>query len=109
MYLMISFVQTLHNLCKLAAMKYKTGDRVWFLPKHLSAPQQALKEHDHVLNIDDFRVYANVKSQYGGSSRSCRVTVDGDVGDVTIGTRSISAAAQNGAEARVVRDRVDID
>jgi hypothetical protein len=37
------------------------------------------------------------------------VTVDGDVGDVTIGTRSLSAAAQNGAEARIVRDRVDID
>jgi hypothetical protein len=53
---MITFVQTLHDLCTLAAMKYKTGDRAWFLAKHLSAPQQAaLKEHDHTLNIDDFR------------------------------------------------------
>jgi hypothetical protein len=69
-------------------MKYKTGDRVWFLAKHLSAPQQAaLKEHEHTVIIDDFRVYATVKSQYGGFSRSCRVTVDGDVRDVTIGTR----------------------
>jgi hypothetical protein len=91
-------------------MKYKPGDRVWFLAKHLSAPQQAaLKEHDHALNIDGFRVHATVKSQYGGSSRSCRVTVDGDVGDGTIGTRSLSAASRNGAEARIVRDRVDID
>jgi hypothetical protein len=37
------------------------------------------------------------------------VTVDGDVWDVTIGTRSLFAAAQNGAEARIVRDSVDID
>jgi hypothetical protein len=58
---MISFVQTLHDLCTLAAMKYRTGDRVWFLAKQLSARQQAaFKEHGNTLNIGDFRVYATV-------------------------------------------------
>jgi hypothetical protein len=91
-------------------VKYKTGDRVWFLAKHLSAPQQAApKEHDHTVNIDGFILYDTVKSQYGGSSRSCRVTVDGNVGVVTIGTRSLSAAAKNGVEARNMRDHIDIE